>query len=371
MNLTPEEEAALVAATAAAIEAAAREAQQELVALIAEGMAPRDAVRTVAEPFQGEMAAAMAAALSRILGESIGEAAVLAIQVGTVRLSTRLYAEAVAAEVQQIVQEHARGMQDARALALQMFEGYAFRRPDEEPLRFNPREPRLPRYLRDLVRDGEMATEFDRAFARMQVDGLTTQALRAAYSQLLDALDGIAAGKGTEVLQRRLDVAFFERMRYFATRIARTELHRAYAEREARLIMEDTDVEFVQIRRGSGSRVPCICALMAGRDRFGLGPGVYPKAVAPLPPYHPFCQCVVSPRLDLTGRPTPEERDGADVSFLERIGQPLAARVMGSQARRDRVLRGDSADAVANSTRDPAHRIRTVGEVSATLVPAL
>ena len=117
----------------------------------------------------------------------------------------------------------------------------------------------------------------------------------------------------------------------------------------------------MQVRRAPGNVPACICDLMTGRNQYGLGPGVYPKAVAPRPPFHPFCRCVLSPRLDLTGRKAGNKDEAADRYFLDRIGEPLAGRVMGSQARRDRVLRGEPADAVINSTREQPYKLRTVG----------
>jgi hypothetical protein len=205
------------------------------------------------------------------------------------------------------------------------------------------------------MRDG-----LERALARMQVDNLSTPALKAAYSEALAALDALEGGAGTKLLEKRLEVAFFERMRYFAARIARTELHRAYSDAEALRLMLDADVEFIQIRRTPGGGV-CICSLMTGRDLYGLGPGVYPKALAPRPPFHPHCRCVMSPRLDLTGKKAKEVNPDGDRYFLQRLDAPIAARIMGSQAKRDMVLRGTSAETVANSGRDPQYFIRTVG----------
>jgi hypothetical protein len=362
--LTEEEERALIAAATAGLEEALGDAFGELLLLIRDGVAPREAVQRVLEPFQGEMAATMAAALSQIVGESIGAVSAVSIQVGAVSLSARLYAEsqAVAEAVQGIVTRHLAGFQDSRRLALELFEGYTFRPPGSEPLQFNPSNPQLPRYMREaLLTDGTVREDLRRAFARLQVNGLVSQSLRAAYEAVLDAIEGIRDAAGQALLERRLQVAFFERMRYFSTRIARTELHKAYAKREAEMMMADPDLEFVQVRRAPGRATPCICELFTGRDMFGLGPGVYPKAQAPLPGFHPFCMCVVAPRLDLTGRTAKERDENADAYFLSRLGETVAARVMGSQARRDEVLAGSSAESVINSTRDPVHRVQTVG----------
>lgn len=362
--LTDEQERALVAAAAAGLDASVSDAYAELLRLIVDGVPPRDAVQQVLQPFHGEMAVTMAAALSQIIGEAVGAPSVLAIQVGTVSLSARLYAEAqsVSEAVQGIVTRHVAGFQDARRLALEMFEGYTFRPPGAEPLQINASNPQLPRYLREaLLSDGTLRDKMRLAFTRLQVNGLATGPLRAAYAGVLDAIEAVRGGAGQVLLENRLKVAFYERTRYFATRIARTELHKAYAQREAALMLADTDLEFVQLRRAPGRHTPCICELITGRDLFGLGPGVYPKAQAPVSPFHPFCMCVMSPRLDLTGRKAKERDQDGDAYFLSRLGERVAGRVMGSQDRLQQVLRGASAETVINSGRDPAHRVQTAG----------
>ena len=361
--MTPEQERALLAATVAGLDDALREAYAEVLELIRAGVVPREAVQQVMDGFRGEMAQTMATALSGILGEAVGTAAVLELQVGAVRLSNKLYAEtqSVSVAVQGAVERHTRGFQDARALALQLFEGYGFRPPGAEPLQISPRSARMPKYMREaLLTDNAVLAGLKRAFAAMLVDDLTTPALRAAYQQVLDGIAAVEAGAGSALLDRRIEVAFYERMRYFAARISRTELHRAYADREALLLMDDPDVEFVQVRRAPGRGDPCICTLFSGRDLYGLGPGVYPKAVAPRPPFHPHCMCVTSPRLDLTGRKAQERDPGGDAYFLRRLDPSISARVMGSQGRRDAVLRGLTPEAVVNTGRDPLYHVKTL-----------
>jgi hypothetical protein len=290
------------------------------------------------------------------------------MQVGAVSLSVRLYGESQAAgvAVEGVVRRHLSGWQDARALALEIFEGFDFRLPEAEVIRMAPDNPRLPKYLREAllpdrpVRAG-MQTSFQRA--QLQVSELATPALRAAYQQLLDAVEALRTGAGQKLLDKQIEVAFYERMRYFAQRIAQTELHRAYAEREALLLMEDEAVQYVQLRRAPGRGLPCICVLFTGRDLYNLGPGVYPKADAPVPPLHPFCRCVMSPRLDLNGRKAKERDEDGDAYFLRRLDAPIAARIVGSQAKLARVMAGDTAEAVANASRDPLYRIKRAGQV--------
>lgn len=367
--MTPAQEAAIIAVATAGLDDALRDAYAQLLELIQAGTAPRDAVEQVMQAFDGVMAQTLATAFSAILGEAVGAAAVAAMQVGTVTLSARLYAEAQQAGqvVQGIVERHARGLQDARDLALELFEGYGFREPGTEPLEINPRNDRLPTYLRQaLATDNSLAGQLQRALARLQVDGLGTQALRAAYQGVLDALAEIEAGAGDELLRRRISVAFFERMRFFARRIAETELHRAFAQRQAAELLDDEDVEWVQWRMSPTHPIADICDFFARVNRWGLGGGVYPKRIAPVAPAHPFCRCVLSPRLDLTGR-RGREVPGADQAFFRGLGLGEAARVAGSREKLDRVMSGADAVAVHNERIDPAYKVRTVEEVAASM----
>lgn len=363
--MTPDEERKVLNATAAEIDADIGKAFDELVALIRSGVPPRDAVDQVLASFSGAMAETMAAGLTAMIGQQVGTAAAMQFQVGTVELSRKLYSQAQATGqvVAEIVRQHTAGFQDARELARQLYEGYSFRDPTAEPIRFSPRNDRLPRYLREaLLQDGSIKAQVARAFAGLQVDKLRTDGLRAAYDEALEALDKIQAGAGAKRLEKRLEIAFYERMRYFANRIAQTELHRAYANREAAIIMADRDIEFVQVRRAPGQGEPCICVLYTGRNLYGLGPGVYPKADAPLPPYHPHCRCVTSPRLDLTGRKAKPMDEEGDRYFLRRLGSPMADRIVGSQAKLVRVMAGDSVYSVVNANVDPAYRTRTMAQ---------
>lgn len=365
--MTPQQEQAILNAVAAGLEAHLEAANRELIQRISAGEAPRDVVQSIAARFEGELATRMSEALTAIMGAAVGTTEVLALQVGGIALSRKLYAaaEVTGQVVQGIVQKHVAGFQDSRKLALELFEGYTFREPDAEPLKMAPSNPKLPRYMREaLLSDDTLQGQMERAFARIQTNNLSTAALRAAYSQLLDSIDAMQAVAGKKLLEKRLEIAFFERMRYFANRIAQTELHRAYAQARAREMLGDTDLEYVEVRRSPGQQEPCICVLYTGRNAFGLGPGVYPKLRAPVPPYHPFCRCYLKPRLDLTGRKPQDEDEGADRYFLSRVGQPVAGRIMGSQAKAEKVLSGTPADTVYNQGKDPLYRVKRAAELT-------
>lgn len=290
--MTPEQERAVLQDTELGIEKELEAAYEKLVALIVAGVLVRDAVQQVMDRFMPKYAELLSVAFSGVMAQAVGKEAAMSMQVGTVQLSQKLYAQAayVSEVTTGIVDRHLKGFQDARALALELFEGYGFRPPDAEPLQLKPSNTALPKYLREaLLPDGGIQSDLARAFAKMQVDNLRTPALKAAYSDVLRAISDVESGKGADLLEKRLRTAFYERMRYFANRIAQTELHRAYSLHVAKLIMDDEDIEFVQIQRSPGSTSVCICSLIAGRDKYGMGKGVYPKRAAPVPAFHPFC----------------------------------------------------------------------------------
>lgn len=363
---TPRDERAVLVELNAKLDAEVSAAFAELLRLIRSGVSPREAIAKVMQPLGDEAAKALSEALSASIGTA---AAASSMPVAQVVLSARLYssAELVSGTVTEIVRRYTEGAHDARALAKALYDGYGARPPGDEPLKISPRNAQLPKYMRAALLDTPQGglEGLQRAFARLQVDKLATQPLRAAYSAVLKAIDGMESGAWDVAMERRLKVAFEERMRYLAKRIAQTETHRAYMRAEAERIMADDDVEYVQIKRAPGRLSPCICELYTQRDRYGLGPGVYPKAKAPRPSFHPFCRCFISPRLDLTGKTAKPENTDADLYFLARVGEPMAARIVGSRAKLAQVMAGATADDVHAANTPPTYRVRLIGEGTA------
>lgn len=364
--MTPAEERALLDATAAGLDDDLRKAYEDFLRRVRAGEAPRDAVTAVMERFAGAMADTLSVAFGAILAQSVGSADVMRIEVGGMALSDKLYAQAreVSNVVQGIVERHANGWNDARALALQLYEGYGFRRPGDEPLKINRNNPLLPRYLREvLLPISELSDEIRRHLAGLQADGLTTQALRAAYLDVLRAFDALEDGKGWDAVEKALRVAFYEKARYQANRIAQTELHRVYAEARARELMDDPEVQWVQWRLSATHPEVDICDYLALVDRWGMGPGVYPADQAPVPPAHPHCRCILAPRLDLFGRRGLERPDAARAVFADAPDLRSAAKIAGSREKLERVMSGEDPLAVYNTNTDPLYKIKLSGSL--------
>lgn len=325
------------------IDQLARRAYEDLLRRIRAGESPRAAAEAALAAFRGPYYDQIADALSAILLDSIGPAAVKAWPVGRVKLSQALYTHhrAISAATAATVNAHLKGLHSARDLAKTLYEGYEFK-PDT--LRV---VAKLPQYLR---------VEFDRAKAAR----LKTPALRAAY---LQAIRQAEAGAGQAALEKVLKVAFYERNRYLANRIAQTEIHRAQAAQIAREIMDDEQIGFVQYRMSSTHKIKDICDLRAQLDAYGLGPGVYPKAEAPLPPLHPFCRCLLRPLLSIPPDRKVKAKPNAARAFLKALPAVEARQVMGGQERLRRVLEdGDSVEDVVNTNVDPLYHARRMGD---------
>lgn len=324
-------------------------------------LSPREAVQAAQVEFGGSFAEALATALGELLQTSIGVAAVRALPVGGLTLSRRLYLHnaETSAEVLQVLRQHAAGVHQARELALALYDGYnpsdGIRRPLEGRARAD-----LPRALRELTADRIARADLAQLVERgqQQAARLKSQALRAAYAEALDAWRD---GAGQEALRRRLQVAHAEKNRYFANRVSQTELARAHQAQVAADLMADETIEVVQVRINPMHPKTDICDLHARADLWGLGPGNYPKAQAPRPPYHPFCRCKLRSRPSLTGLPH-RQVPGGEAVYLREQGLEQAGRIMGSRERAQRVLSGASAEAVINEGRDPLYRLARVGD---------
>lgn len=249
----------------------------------------QDAVAAVQVEFDGRFVELMAEAFSALLLRSVGTAQVRAMRVGDITLSQHLYRHRrrVQAEVTALVREHAKGVQQAQALAMRLYDGYnpadGIRRPLEGAAR-----ARLPKALRTLTADPAARASLQRVVesGQAQAARLKTRGLRAAYEEAFEAW---RAGAGQDALRRKLEVALREKNRMYAERIARTELARAHQAEVAEVFMRDASIEVVQVRLNPRHPIADVCDLHARADLYGLGPGCYPKAKAPRPPFHPHC----------------------------------------------------------------------------------
>jgi hypothetical protein len=311
------------------------------------------------------------------MAKFIGIAETGKLSIGGISLSRSLYAvnQGVTTAVLGAIRKHLKGWQSVRALGLKLYEGYGFNKAEI----LKPGRDPLPKYLRKafaddalfrarysalkgpeldaLLNDPLTGPAISRRYAQARAAVLRTPALRAAYSEALTALE---KGRGAERLERLLKTAWEEKQRYHAARISQTELHRAWAAKEHKAIMGDRQLSVVKVQMSATHPRQDICDFHATANIYGLGPGIYPKAKAPGPPYHPFCRCRLIKRygIDAIGA---QADPNAGLDYLRSLHGNEAAKVMGSRAKLQDALRGESVLDVVNRGVPVRYRTRPLG----------
>lgn len=164
----------------------------------------------------------------------------------------------------------------------------------------------LPKYLSDLESiarkvaggDKELLKPLQSAIseARKQVDKLSqnhapTVAMKTAYKALIDACEKFES----DAIDRTVEMAMNERTRYYAERITRTEMTRAYADGVFAKTLDDDEVIGYRWRLSSNHPRFDICDIYAHVDFYNMGAGIYPKSAFPSIPAHPHCRCSPAP----------------------------------------------------------------------------
>lgn len=215
-----------------------------------------------------------------------------------IKLSTRLHGtsdamrQAIISEIRTALKEN----DSWRSAARRLYDGYGEKT--------TIKDAEIPEYLAKLERSarsafsqghldkGELgdylkvARQAERQIGKIGGGG-TTYALKAAYKKLLKATQSMAADR----IQNAIYVACNERARYYADRIARTEITRAWF--DGFIAENNDDEDVIGYRWVLGSRHPDvdICDMHSKVDCYGLGGGCYPKNSIPVFPAHPHCLC--------------------------------------------------------------------------------
>lgn len=165
----------------------------------------------------------------------------------------------------------------------------------------------------DLLRQVRRAK---RQVERLGQGGAPNQALKTAYSELLDAV----VNGSEKALSRSVHTAVEEKSRYIAERIARTEAARAWADGFAEKYMDDDSVVAFQWKLASRHPKFDICDLYAEANLYGLGKGIYPKNATPRLPVHPHCLCHLAPvyRSELKGKKAVDRLEEGGRAWLEK-----------------------------------------------------
>jgi hypothetical protein len=123
-------------------------------------------------------------------------------------------------------------------------------------------------------------------------DSLANQMLKFTKQQenipkkVLDYVKDLAPQDAQAAIRKYMK----KRMKYNATRVARTEIQRAYRMSYIEQAKKLSFVEGIKWNRSLTEFDCAICDQLANQDLYGLGPGVYPAAETPVMP-HPHCRC--------------------------------------------------------------------------------
>jgi hypothetical protein len=359
--LTPDQLAELTARYGEEIATLAQQQFDRMLELIAQGSTPREAIRESQREFGTLYTEQLAAAFGDMLSRSVGVAEVRTLPVGDITLSMRLYRrqQQVEGEVIRLVRDHAKGVLQARDLAMRLYDGYDPKDGIVRPLEGSARGE-LPVYLRKLTEDRPAREALAKLLehGQAQIARIRSAPLRTAYTRALAAWEDEEAGGA---LTRRLELAVREKNRYFAQRIAQSELSRAHQAQVAREYMADDQLEVVRVTMSRTHPVPDVCDYHARGDFFGLGRGIYPKAKAPRPPFHPHCFCTLDnlPSRSAAGaRPVPM----AGTAFLRALPEDEASRIVGSRERLQAALNGVDPVGLMDAGKAPQYRTIRMGD---------
>jgi hypothetical protein len=299
------------------IDALAKQAYNELIAQIGNGKeAASVTIARVLKNYSADVQAAVDTMMREYLSLGTPNSEPLAT-VGNIALSEALYANAnlvVAPVVARLINESTQQLKTARELSRLIYDGYDFQ---DDPLKV---KKELPKYLIGNLQK-----------AIKQASLLKTPSVKAAY---LQALGKIEKGAHQDALNKALQVAFYERNRYLANRIAQTELHRVHTDTIAADFMADETLHWVKVSMSSTHPQYDICDYHSKLNAYGKGAGIYPKAKAPKPPYHPHCRCRLMGKhgIDAPEKP-PLENLSAAREMIAKLPKSDAIAILGSEAK--------------------------------------
>lgn len=318
--------------------------------LIAKGVPVEQAVNLAfAETgFSGKIADELKTSLGRAAGEGFGATLSLDAQrtIGAklfelpwtadkMKLSSRLHGTdaLMRQSIVSVIDSQVKAGTNWVQLARKLYDGYGF----PETIK----RAELPKYLDTLTKAAQRTTPDDSAalqevkrLARIAKRNLETlsqndapnRALKAAYTQLLEK----AETGSRKALDKAMEVAVNERSRYYAERIARTEISRAWSEGFWVKNYDDPDVVAVRWRLSSRHPAPDICDMHANVNLYGLGPGTYPKGANPPHPAHPHCTCNLSQVYEGEVDPAQAKFDPiAGVGYLRSLDDKKRQSLMG------------------------------------------
>ena len=318
----------------------------EIKRLLKTGKTPKEAVNEayklypVMKIMQGEIEPQLIGEMKR--GGAVGVAKPLLKKASTavwaadgLALSKRTTqgAKEVTKQAAAVIAEAVKKGQTVQKAALALFDGYGYGHtlPEQD----------IPDFLKQLTQIAKAkdygGAEFRKTIRAVErnLKKLNVQGLKAAYAQVKDA---VLSGNEKRI-EKAVYTATQERTRYFARRIARTEMARAYNDGFMAKWTADEDCVAFKWKMSTAHPFCDICDMYAEADLYGMGPGIFPKDRVPTLPVHPNCMCHLRPVMTgskLLKSETPHARieDGGR-EWLDKQTLPNRQRILGVYGEKD------------------------------------
>jgi polyhydroxyalkanoate synthesis regulator phasin len=199
------------------------------------------------------------------------------------QLSDFLYnnSKQVEREVFEILKDTAYTNETAQELAKKLYDGYDAYADEALDVVDD-----LPKYIQDYLQNPP--SHLDDFLENL--DKIKTKPYKTAVADIRKAMEAM----DQKALEKAMEHALYEKARYYADRIAKTEIQRAKELANGKDIMNDKNIKLVKWQLSSRHKIFDICDYHARLD-VGYGAGIYPKGMYPAIPLHPFCMCKVVP----------------------------------------------------------------------------
>ena len=226
--------------------------------------------------YSDDIAKGLEAILSATLAKSFTKS-IPTVMSTPVQLSNMLYrnGKKVSIEAYAVIKQSIKARTTSYDLAMKLYDGYRFK--DEAVLDVYEK---LPLYMKRFLKSPKNQKEIYSQIAKMK-----TKPLRAATIAVTKAAEEM----NDKALNKALEVVIEEKSRYYAYRIAASELQRAKSLADAKDMIDDGEIELIKFELSSLHKIYDICDAFANADVYGYGKGIYPKDKFPALGLHPHC----------------------------------------------------------------------------------
>lgn len=320
--------------------------EEEIKRLLKAGKTPKEAVneayklypvmkimqREIEPQLIGEMRRGGAVGVAKPLLKK-ASTAVWAADGLTLSKRTTQGAKEVTKQAASVIAEAVKKGQTVQKAALALFDGYGYGHtlPEQD----------IPDFLKQLTQIAKAkeygGAEFHKTVRAVErnLKKLNVQGLKAAYTQVKNA---VLSGNEKRI-EKAVYTATQERTRYFARRIARTEMARAYNDGFVAKWANDEDCVAFKWKMSTAHPFCDICDMYAEADLYGMGPGIFPKDKVPTLPVHPNCMCHLRPVMvgsKLLKSETPHARiEKGGREWLDKQTLPNRQRILGVYGEKD------------------------------------